>query len=84
MGFKLVPLGKDSKTPTISSTNDIYNNPNYWTEEKPIEEYSRFSNIATTFGITYTSEGEANENKKCISTAWILIVIMFYLSFLTS
>ncbi len=64
MGFKLVPLGEDSKTPTISSTNDIYNDPNYWTEEKLIKEYSRFSNIATTFGITYTSEGEANENKK--------------------
>ena len=62
MGFKLVPLAEDSKTPTVSSTNDIYNDPNYWTEEKLIIDCSRFSNIAT-FGITYTLEGQANENK---------------------
>ena len=33
-GFKLVPVGKDSKTPAVDSTNEIYNNTNYWTEEK--------------------------------------------------
>src|SRR5690242_17814325 len=64
MGFKLVPLGEDSKTPTVSSTNDIYSDPNYWTEDKLIEGCSKFSNIATTFGITYCNESEANENNK--------------------
>jgi hypothetical protein len=64
MGFKLVPLGEDSKTPTVSSTNDIYSDPNYWTEDKLIEGCSKFSNIATTFGITYYNESEANENNK--------------------
>jgi hypothetical protein len=64
MGFKPVPVGKDSKTPAISSTNDIYNDPNYWTEEKLIKECSRFSNIAPTFGIIRTSESETNENEK--------------------
>jgi len=32
MGFKLVPLGSDS-IPAVSSTNEIYNNPDYWTEK---------------------------------------------------
>jgi hypothetical protein len=27
MGFKPVPIGRDSKTPAVSSTNEIYNNP---------------------------------------------------------
>ena len=64
MGFKLVPIGRDSKTPAVRSTNDIYNNPDFWTEEKIIEDYARFSNIATTFGITSIKGTEPNENEK--------------------
>ena len=29
IGFKLIPLGEDGKTPTIKSTNEVYHNPNY-------------------------------------------------------
>jgi DNA polymerase elongation subunit (family B) len=64
MGFRLVPVGDDSKTPNVASTNEIYNNPNYWTEEKLIEDCSKFSNIATTFGVTYTPEIDSTENKR--------------------
>jgi hypothetical protein len=31
---------------------------NYWTEKKLIEDYSKFSNIATSFGITRIPESE--------------------------
>lgn len=34
MGFKLIPLAEDSKTPNVQSTNDIYYNPHYWTLER--------------------------------------------------
>jgi hypothetical protein len=64
MGFKLIPLGDDSKTPTVRSTNGIHNDPNYWTEEKLIKDCSRFLNIATTFGITDIAGTESDENKK--------------------
>ena len=55
MGFKPIPLA-------VSSTNEIYNNPDYWTAEKLRQNYWRSSNIATTFGIIQTIHG--NENDK--------------------
>ena len=51
MGFKLVPLGKDSQTPAVNSTAEVYTSSDFWTDEKLIQESYRFSNIATTFGI---------------------------------
>ena len=56
IGFKLVPLAKDSKTPTLSSTNDIYNNSDYWTPQKLETECYRFSNIGTTYGRTHIKD----------------------------
>ena len=34
VGFKIIPLREDSVTPNVPSTNDIYNNPEYWSETK--------------------------------------------------
>ena len=53
IGFKLIPLRDDGKTPAIKSTNEVYHNPNYWTAEKIALEYSKFKNVATTFGNTH-------------------------------
>ncbi len=64
MGFKLVPLSADSKTPAVSSTNDIYNNPDYWTEEKLVTDDFRFSNVAITFGLTRTPGSESKQSSK--------------------
>jgi P4 family phage/plasmid primase-like protien len=50
IGLKLIPIGKDGKTPSIGSTNDIYKNPNYWTPGRLQQEHWRFCNVATTFG----------------------------------
>ena len=61
IGFKLVPLAKDSKTPTLSSTNDIYNNPDYWTPQKLETEGYRFSNIGTTYGRTHIKDKQGKE-----------------------
>ena len=63
MGFKPVPLRNDS-IPAVSSTNEIYNNFDYWTEEKLTQNYWRFSNIATTFGVTHVQTVQGNKNDK--------------------
>ncbi|PWU81436.1 MAG: hypothetical protein DLM72_07010 [Candidatus Nitrosopolaris wilkensis] len=51
-GLKLVPLRDDAKTPNIKSWRPIYDNPNYWTEDKLRKESHRFVNVATCFGKT--------------------------------
>lgn len=56
IGFKLVPLGVDSKTPAIKSTTEIYSDCAYWNTELIKEEHHRFKNIATTFGMTYIND----------------------------
>jgi hypothetical protein len=61
MGFKLIPLGADGKTPAIKSTNEVYHNPNYWTNEKIIQESSKFRNVATTFGKTHLDDPEGKD-----------------------
>ena len=50
LGFKLIPLKHDSQIPNIQSTNDIYNNPNYWFEEKLRSNQHLFHNVATLLG----------------------------------
>jgi len=65
IGFKIVPLGNDS-TPTVNSTNEIYSNPDFWTEEKLTQNYWRFSNIATTFGITHVQETKDDLYLHCL------------------
>lgn len=52
-GFKLIPLGSDSKTPAIKSTTEIYDDYGYWTTHLLKEEHYRFKNVATTFGKIY-------------------------------
>ena len=53
IGFKLIPLGEDGKTPNISSsTNAIYDDPAYWNERNLSEQNSKFINVATTYGKT--------------------------------
>src|SRR5690349_15790773 len=56
IGLKVVPLGKDCRTPTIRSTTEIYNNPEYWTRELLEQEHYRFNNMATTFGKTHIND----------------------------
>jgi P4 family phage/plasmid primase-like protien len=59
IGFKLIPLIKDRKTPALP-TNPIYNNPSYWTPGRLQQEHWRFCNVATTFGeISTTDENGA-------------------------
>jgi hypothetical protein len=51
IGFKLVPLGKDGKP--VMSWTPIYDNPEYWTPDKLVQDASKFSNgVATVFGKT--------------------------------
>jgi len=61
IGIKLIPLGDDGVTPTIGSTNEVYYNPNYWTPEKITQEYHKFKNVATTFGITHLKDPEGKD-----------------------
>ncbi|PWU80464.1 MAG: hypothetical protein DLM72_12080 [Candidatus Nitrosopolaris wilkensis] len=61
IGFKLIPLKDDGKTPAIKSTNEVYHNRNYWTDEKIAREYSKFKNVATTFGKTHRKDPESND-----------------------
>ncbi len=59
IGFKLVPLAGDS-TPVIPWT-PIYEDPNYWTQERLIQEASKFKNgVATVFGKTHLQDSEGN------------------------
>lgn len=52
IGFKLIPLREDGKTPNVNSTNAIYNDNSYWTDDKLRNENYRFINVATTYGRT--------------------------------
>jgi hypothetical protein len=61
MGFKLIPLAQDAKTPTVKTTNEIYVDPKYWTAEKIETENYRFKNVATTFGITNIKDEEGGD-----------------------
>ena len=56
IGFRIIPIDINSKTPAIKSTNEIYENPNYWTEQKLKLEHHRFRNVATTFGKTHVKD----------------------------
>jgi hypothetical protein len=56
IGFRIIPLGLDSKTPAIKSTNQIYDNSDYWSIESISQEQNKFRNIATTFGKVHTKD----------------------------
>jgi P4 family phage/plasmid primase-like protien len=66
IGFKLVPLASDAKTPSIKSWLPIYYNPNYWTEEKLRKESYRFENVATCFSQTIKDDGGEDTYLLCI------------------
>lgn len=74
MGFKLIPLSDDGKTPNVfglltpeelqksigessdgkeHAVNYIYNQPEFWTEDRLEKEGWRFKNVATHLGRTH-------------------------------
>ena len=56
LGFPILPLRQDSKTPNVHSTNDIYNNPEYWTEEKLRSDQCLFYGVATLLGKSHVKD----------------------------
>jgi hypothetical protein len=61
VGFKLIPLREDSVTPSVQSTNDIYNNSEYWTEKKLQKDHHLFYNVATALGKSHVKD-ESGKN----------------------
>jgi hypothetical protein len=61
IGFKLVPLRQNSVTPNVLSTNDIYNNPEYWTDERLQKDHHRFYGVATLLGKSHTKDESGND-----------------------
>jgi hypothetical protein len=61
VGFKLIPLREDSVTPNVPSTNDIYNNSEYWTEKKLQKDHHLFYNVATALGKSHVKD-ESGKN----------------------
>jgi putative DNA primase/helicase len=59
MGFKLIPLNENNRA--IEPWAPIYDNPNYWTPEKIVEESYKFKNVATCFGKTHLRDTEGRE-----------------------
>src|SRR6266545_1071736 len=66
IGFKLVPLAEDAKTPAVESTREIYDNPNYWSYEKLVQESYRFKNVATCFGRTHLKDEQGDLYLNCL------------------
>src|SRR6266480_2697614 len=66
IGFKLVPLAEDAKTPKVESTNEIYDDPNYWSYEKLVREAYMFNNVATLFGKTHLSDEQGVLYLNCL------------------
>ena len=56
LGFKPVPLSLNHK-PIVDWT-PIYENPEYWSDEKSIAECPKFPNVATAFGKTYVKDSD--------------------------
>ena len=61
LGFKLIPLRVDSKTPNVPSTNDIYNNLEYWSQDRLRNERYLFYNVATTFGKSHIKDEDGGD-----------------------
>ena len=54
LGFKLIPLSVDNGV--VISWTSVYENPNYWSAEKLITQWSIFKNVATVFGKTHVKD----------------------------
>src|SRR5215218_8734575 len=64
-GFrKLVPLGKDSNTPSLGKGEviAIADDPKFWTPEKLSENYHKFHNVSTSFGPQVLADGSIGYN----------------------
>jgi hypothetical protein len=61
LGFKLIPLREDSMTPNVPSTNDIYNNLEYWSEDTLRSKHHLFHNVATTFGKSHVKDEDGRD-----------------------
>jgi hypothetical protein len=61
LGFKLIPLREDSMTPNVPSTNEIYNNPEYWSEDSLRSKHHLFHNVATTFGKSQIKDEDGSD-----------------------
>ena len=60
LGFKITPLKQDSQTPNIHSTNEIYDNPDYWPEEKLLSKQHLFYNVATLLGKSHIKDTDGS------------------------
>src|SRR6476661_3590315 len=63
LGFKLVPLS-ENHIPAIKEWGPIYDNPDYWNKERFNDptEHSRFTNVASTVGITHIKDSPENKD----------------------
>ncbi len=61
IGFPIIPLRQDSKTPNVHSTNDIYNNPGYWSEDRLRNSHHLFHNVATLFGKSHIKDKDGRD-----------------------
>jgi hypothetical protein len=59
LGFKLVPLSFNH-IPVVDWT-PIYENPEYWSEEKLIAKWPIFEKVATTFGKTHVKDSDGKD-----------------------
>lgn len=61
LGFNIIPLKQDSQTPNVHSTNDIYNNPGYWSDDKLRNSRHLFYNVATLSGKSYAKDKDGRD-----------------------
>ena len=59
LGFKLLPLSLNNVA--IMPWTPIYEDPNFWSENKLISEYFKFKNVATVFGKTHVKDSEGKD-----------------------
>lgn len=48
-------------TPNVPSTNDIYNNPEFWSEDTLRSKHHLFHNVATTFGKSHIKDEDGSD-----------------------
>jgi hypothetical protein len=56
LGFKLIPLSMDHGV--VISWTLVYEDPNFWSDEKLVAESWKFKNVATVFGKTHLKDSE--------------------------
>jgi hypothetical protein len=56
IGFKLISLSE--KNTEVEAWTPVYDNPNYWTPDKIIQESYKFKNVAICFGKTHLRDAE--------------------------